>query len=100
VYIGSAIYTAGTLDIMETFNVTQVEATLGLTIFVIGYGLGKSIFSTQFAASAFHCAISKARRFHHDEASLVDFTSRILTFIFSSVHTNVTIMKARWSWLP
>lgn len=45
VYVGSAIYTAGILDIMATFNVTQVQALLGLTLFVIGYGLGKSISS-------------------------------------------------------
>lgn len=40
VYIGSAIYTAGIQDIEETFGVSQVAATLGLTLFVAGYGLG------------------------------------------------------------
>ena len=43
VYIGSSIYTAGTLDVMKTFGVSQVKAMLGLTLFVIGYGLGESI---------------------------------------------------------
>jgi MFS transporter, DHA1 family, multidrug resistance protein len=51
VYIGSAIYTAGIPDIMESFQVSQVEATLGLTIFVIGYALGKSIYNLMPAAS-------------------------------------------------
>jgi MFS transporter, DHA1 family, multidrug resistance protein len=45
VYIGSAIYTAGIPDVMKSFEVSQVEATLGLTIFVIGYALGTSICS-------------------------------------------------------
>lgn len=40
VYIGSAIYSAGLLDVMEVFGVSQVAALLGLTLFVAGYGLG------------------------------------------------------------
>ncbi|KAL8738202.1 MAG: hypothetical protein Q9181_000973 [Wetmoreana brouardii] len=40
VYIGSAIYTAGTESIMHDFGVSQVKATLGLTLFVAGYGIG------------------------------------------------------------
>jgi MFS transporter, DHA1 family, multidrug resistance protein len=40
VYIGSAIYTAGIQGVMERFGVSQVAATLGLTLFVAGYGLG------------------------------------------------------------
>lgn len=34
VYIGSAIYTAGILDVVRVFNVSQVAATLGLCLFV------------------------------------------------------------------
>ncbi|RDW89018.1 hypothetical protein BP6252_01050 [Coleophoma cylindrospora] len=45
VYIGSAIYSAGTQDIMKVFGVSQVAATLGLTLFVAGYGLGPMIFA-------------------------------------------------------
>ncbi|KXJ86480.1 MFS transporter [Microdochium bolleyi] len=45
VYIGSAIYTAGLLDVVMTFNVSTVAATLGLTLFVAGYGLGPMIWA-------------------------------------------------------
>lgn len=40
IYIGSAIYSAGLLDIEQKFGVSQVAAILGLTLFVAGYGLG------------------------------------------------------------
>ena len=40
VYIGSAIYTAGIEEIMQEYHVSLVSATLGLTLFVAGYGLG------------------------------------------------------------
>jgi DHA1 family multidrug resistance protein-like MFS transporter len=45
VYIGSAIYSAGITGVMERFSVSQVAATLGLTLFVAGYGLGPMIWS-------------------------------------------------------
>ena len=45
VYIGSAIYSAGTLSVVETFGVSQVAAVLGLTLFVAGYGLGPMIWA-------------------------------------------------------
>ncbi|KAK5048944.1 hypothetical protein LTR84_005365 [Exophiala bonariae] len=45
VYIGSAIYTAGILDVSETFGVSRVAATLGLTLFVLGYGVGPMLWS-------------------------------------------------------
>jgi len=45
VYIGSAIYTAGTEDIVKEFGVSQVKATLGLTLFVAGYGIGPMIWA-------------------------------------------------------
>jgi len=40
VYIGSAIYTPGLMGVMDEFGVSEVVATLGLTLFVLGYGLG------------------------------------------------------------
>ncbi len=45
VYIGSAIYTAGILDVSEVFGVSRVAATLGLTLFVVGYGIGPMFLS-------------------------------------------------------
>jgi DHA1 family multidrug resistance protein-like MFS transporter len=45
VYIGSAIYSAGTEEITQVFGVSQVAATLGLTLFVAGYGLGPMIWA-------------------------------------------------------
>ncbi|SCV66947.1 BQ2448_5593 [Microbotryum intermedium] len=40
VYIGSAIYTPSIPGIMDNFGVTQVVATLGLSLFVLAYGIG------------------------------------------------------------
>ncbi|KAF1837560.1 MFS general substrate transporter [Decorospora gaudefroyi] len=45
VYIGSAIYTPGLRGVMQEFGVAQVPATLGLTLYVAGYGLGPLIWS-------------------------------------------------------
>lgn len=45
VYIGSAIYTAGILGVSEAFGVSRVAATLGLTLFVLGYGVGPMLWS-------------------------------------------------------
>ncbi|OJJ33896.1 hypothetical protein ASPWEDRAFT_60457 [Aspergillus wentii DTO 134E9] len=45
IYIGSAIYTPGTIGVTEQFGVSQVAATLGLTLFVLGYGLGPMVWS-------------------------------------------------------
>jgi DHA1 family multidrug resistance protein-like MFS transporter len=45
VYIGSAIYSAGTQGVEEQFHVSQVAATLGLTLFVAGYGLGPMVWA-------------------------------------------------------
>ncbi|KAH9892942.1 MFS transporter [Xylariomycetidae sp. FL2044] len=45
VYIGSAIYTAGLQDVTRTFGVSEVAATLGLTLFVAGYGVGPMIWA-------------------------------------------------------
>lgn len=45
VYIGSAIYSAGEESVVKDFGVSQVKATLGLTLFVAGYGLGPMIWA-------------------------------------------------------
>lgn len=42
IYIGSAIYTPAYQGIMEAFGVAQVVAVLGLTLFILGYGIGPS----------------------------------------------------------
>ena len=43
VYIGSAIYVPGMPDIMETFGTSKLVANLGLTLFIVGYALGKGL---------------------------------------------------------
>ncbi len=45
IYIGSAIYAPGIEDVSIKFGVSPVAATLGLTIFVIGYGIGPMFLS-------------------------------------------------------
>ena len=45
VYMGSAIYTPGIDYLMEDLGITKVKATLPLTMFVIGYGLGPMVLS-------------------------------------------------------
>ena len=45
VYIGSAIYTAGELGVVSQFGVSRVAATLGLTLFVAGYGVGPMLWA-------------------------------------------------------
>ena len=40
IYIGSAIFSVGIMDVIRVFGVSQVAATVGLTLFVAGYGLG------------------------------------------------------------
>ncbi|KAE8382871.1 major facilitator superfamily domain-containing protein [Aspergillus bertholletiae] len=45
IYIGSAIYTPGIEGVAEQFGVSRVAATLGLTLFVLGYGLGPMVWS-------------------------------------------------------
>lgn len=43
VYMGSAIYTAGVVDIEHDFNVSTTSALVGLTLFVLGYALGPMV---------------------------------------------------------
>ncbi|KAI9727532.1 MAG: hypothetical protein M1828_006474 [Chrysothrix sp. TS-e1954] len=45
IYIGSAIYSAGTESVAMQFGVSRVAATLGLTLFVAGYGTGPMIWA-------------------------------------------------------
>lgn len=45
VYTSSAIYTNSLPGIMEEFSVGQIEATLGLSLYVLGYGVGPLLFS-------------------------------------------------------
>ncbi|KAI0043053.1 MFS transporter [Auriscalpium vulgare] len=45
IYIGSAIYTAGIAGVSQEFHVSIVAATVGLTTFVGGYGLGPMVWS-------------------------------------------------------
>ena len=40
IYIGSAIYTGGEEGVMARYHVGQTVATLGLTLFVLGYAIG------------------------------------------------------------
>ncbi|GAA6031821.1 hypothetical protein JCM8097_002007 [Rhodosporidiobolus ruineniae] len=45
VYVGSAVYTSSIPGIMQQFNVSQVTATSGLTLFVAAYGIGPMLLS-------------------------------------------------------
>ena len=44
-YMGSSIYTPGQVAIQEQFHVGHVTATLNLSLYVLGYGLGPMVFS-------------------------------------------------------
>ena len=45
VYTTSAIYTSSTIGVMEEFGFSTLVATLGLSLYVLGYGTGPLIFS-------------------------------------------------------
>ncbi|KAH7189259.1 major facilitator superfamily domain-containing protein [Fusarium flagelliforme] len=45
VYTSSAIYTSSTEGVMHAFGVSQLKATLGLSLYVLGYGVGPLVFS-------------------------------------------------------
>ncbi|EGX94730.1 Major facilitator superfamily transporter [Cordyceps militaris CM01] len=45
VYTTSAIYTASTAGVMAEFRVGSLEASLGLALYVLGYGVGPLLFS-------------------------------------------------------
>ncbi|KAI0851712.1 benomyl/methotrexate resistance protein [Daldinia vernicosa] len=44
-YIASSIYVPGIPSIMEDFGVSEIVATLGLSLFTLGYGLGPMLWS-------------------------------------------------------
>ncbi|KAJ5355648.1 hypothetical protein N7517_010257, partial [Penicillium concentricum] len=45
IYCGSSIYVPAESQIMEYFQVSQTKASLGLALYVLGYGLGPLLFS-------------------------------------------------------
>lgn len=45
VYVGSSLYTASIPGLVKMFNIGEVVASLGLSLYVIGYGLGPLLFS-------------------------------------------------------
>ncbi|SCV38501.1 related to FLR1-Putative H+ antiporter regulated by yAP-1 and involved in multidrug resistance [Fusarium fujikuroi] len=45
VYLSSAIYSPSVEGVMEKFGVSNLEATLGLAMYVLGYGIGPLLFS-------------------------------------------------------
>jgi DHA1 family multidrug resistance protein-like MFS transporter len=45
VYVGSSIYTPAQEEVMEVFGVSNVEGALGLSLYVLGYGIGCLLFS-------------------------------------------------------
>jgi DHA1 family multidrug resistance protein-like MFS transporter len=45
VYVGSSIYTPSQEAVMETFHVSHVEGSLGIALYVLGYGIGCLLFS-------------------------------------------------------
>lgn len=45
VYTTSAIYTSSTEGVMKEFGVSTLIATLGLSLYVLGYGMGPLVFS-------------------------------------------------------
>ena len=45
VYLSSAIYASSTQGVMEKFGVSNLKATLGLAMYVLGYGIGPLLFS-------------------------------------------------------
>ena len=57
IYIGSAIYTSGLRDITREFAVSQTVAVLGLTLYVLGYGMGPMIFVSPIKSSWSCCLL-------------------------------------------
>ncbi|GAA6064616.1 hypothetical protein JCM10212_006570 [Sporobolomyces blumeae] len=45
VYMGSAIYTPGEQSVMADFGVSQTASILGLSLFIVGYGIGPMLWS-------------------------------------------------------
>jgi DHA1 family multidrug resistance protein-like MFS transporter len=45
VYVGSSIYTSSQQTVMDKFDVSHVAASLGIALYVLGYGIGCLLFS-------------------------------------------------------
>lgn len=45
VYTSSAIYTSSEVGVQRVFGVSEIKSSLGLSIYVLGYGMGPLIFS-------------------------------------------------------
>ncbi|KAF1947335.1 benomyl/methotrexate resistance protein [Clathrospora elynae] len=45
VYVGSSIYSSSQQAVMDKFGVSHVEASLGMALYVLGYGIGCLLFS-------------------------------------------------------
>jgi len=45
VYVGSSLYTSSQQAVMDKFDVSHVEASLGIALYVLGYGIGCLLFS-------------------------------------------------------
>ncbi|CAN9262895.1 unnamed protein product [Alternaria alternata] len=45
VYVGSSIYTSSQQVVMDKFDVSHVAASLGIALYVLGYGIGCLLFS-------------------------------------------------------
>ncbi|KAF1841616.1 MFS general substrate transporter [Cucurbitaria berberidis CBS 394.84] len=45
VYVGSSIYSSSETGVVQTFGVSHVEGSLGLALYVLGYGVGCLLFS-------------------------------------------------------
>lgn len=44
-YVGAAIYTPAEIQVMEEFGASQTVASLGLALYVTGYGIGPMLWS-------------------------------------------------------
>ncbi|KAF2857007.1 multidrug resistance protein-like protein [Plenodomus tracheiphilus IPT5] len=45
VYVGSSIYSSSQDEVVQLFGVTHVEGSLGMALYVLGYGIGCLLFS-------------------------------------------------------
>ena len=45
IYIGSALFAPGIDDLSQKFGISDVTASLGLTLFILGYGIGPMFLS-------------------------------------------------------
>lgn len=45
VYLGSSVYSPAIPHVMEIFGVGETAGSLGLSLYVLGYGIGPMLFS-------------------------------------------------------